>query len=103
MDGSVMSQLCGWVGAGALLLAYVLVSSGRIGGKSAGFNGINIIGGALLSYGSWVRAAWPSVTLNLIWIVIGVKAIGSSRTRTTPDRPQDIHSSSVDRSTDRLA
>jgi hypothetical protein len=72
---TLISQLCGWVGAGALLLAYVLVSSGRLGGKSAAFNWINIIGGALLSYGSWVRAAWPSVTLNLIWIVIGLRAI----------------------------
>jgi hypothetical protein len=75
MEASVISQLCGWFGSEALLLAYILVSSGRLGGKSAGCNGINIIGGALLSYGSWVRAAWPSVTLNLIWIVIGVKAI----------------------------
>ena len=58
-----------------MLLAYVLVSSGRLGGKSAAFNWINIIGGALLSFGSWERGAWPSVTLNLIWIVIGLRAI----------------------------
>jgi hypothetical protein len=71
----LFSQLCGWLGAGALLLAYVLVSTGKLGGKSAAFNAINILGGALLAYGSWVKAAWPSVTLNLIWIIIGLKAI----------------------------
>jgi hypothetical protein len=69
-------------------LAYVLVSSGRLGGKSASFNGINIIGGALLSYGSWVRAAWPSVTLNLIWIVIGVRAIFTA-IKTSKSTPGD--------------
>jgi hypothetical protein len=78
----VISQLCGWAGAAALLLAYVLVSTGKLGGKSAGFNAINVLGGVLLSYGSWVRAAWPSVTLNLIWIVIGCKAILSTKTET---------------------
>lgn len=83
-----MSQLCGWVGAGALLLAYVLVSSGRLSGKSAAFNWINIIGGALLSYGSWVRAAWPSVALNLIWIVIGLRAIFTA-TRTVDSSTTD--------------
>lgn len=78
----MISQLSGWVGAGALLLAYALVFTGRLGGKSAAFNGINIIDGALLSYGSWVRAAWPSVTLNLIWIVIGLRAlVTASRAR----------------------
>jgi hypothetical protein len=71
----MISQLCGWLGAGSLLLAYVLVSTGRLQGNSARFNWINIAGGALLAYGSWVKAAWPSVTLNLVWIVIGLRAI----------------------------
>jgi hypothetical protein len=71
----VLSQLCGWVGAGLLLLAYVLVSTGRLAGESPRFNWINLAGGALLAYGSWVKGAWPSVTLNLIWIVIGLRAI----------------------------
>jgi hypothetical protein len=81
LGSDLISQLCGWAGAAALLLAYMLVSSGKLAGKSAGFNAINVVGGALLSYGSWVRAAWPSVTLNLIWIVIGIKAILSSRNK----------------------
>jgi hypothetical protein len=74
----LFSQLCGWLGATALLLAYVLVSTGKLGVKSAAFNAINILGGALLAYGSWVKAAWPSVTLNLIWIIIGLKAISGA-------------------------
>jgi hypothetical protein len=41
----LISQLCGWAGAAALLIAYVLVSSGKLGGKSAGFNAINVVGG----------------------------------------------------------
>jgi hypothetical protein len=71
----MISQTCGWAGAASLLLAYVLVSTGRLRGESATFNWINIAGGALLAYGSWVKAAWPSVTLNLVWIVIGLRAV----------------------------
>jgi hypothetical protein len=81
----MISQACGWAGAAALLAAYILVSSGRLAGQSARYNLINLAGGALLAYASWVKGAWPSVTLNLVWIVIGLRAIGGSfrKTRAT--------------------
>jgi hypothetical protein len=75
----MISQLCGWAGAACLLVAYVLVSSGRLDGKSGRYNWTNLAGGALLAYASWVKGAWPSVTLNLVWIVIGVRAIAALR------------------------
>ncbi len=78
-----MSQACGWAGAAALLAAYMLVSSGRLDGQSARFNWINLAGGALLSYASWVKGAWPSVTLNLVWIVIGLRALTATYRRST--------------------
>ena len=69
----------GWLGAAALLGAYVLVSTGRLTGKSAWYNLINMAGGLLLAVGGWTKQAWPSVTLNLIWVVIGVRAISLAR------------------------
>jgi hypothetical protein len=81
----MISQLCGWAGAVCLLAAYVLVSSGRLNGKSARYNWINLAGGALLSYASWVKGAWPSVTLNVVWIVIGLRAITMIKRRPNGD------------------
>ncbi len=77
----MISQIFGWAGAASLILAYVLVSSGKLKGESSRFNWINIAGGAMLAYGSWVKGAWPSVTLNLVWMVVGLRAIALSRKR----------------------
>ena len=59
----------------------MLVSSGRLGGKSASFNILSIAGGALLAVGGWAVGAWPSVTLDLIWIVIGLGALTKRTSR----------------------
>jgi hypothetical protein len=65
----------GWAGAAALLLAYALVSTGRLGGRSIGFQVLNLVGSVgLLINGTW-HGAWPSAALNAVWLVIGVTAL----------------------------
>jgi hypothetical protein len=71
----VIAQLAGWVGAGALLVAYVMASTGRWAGASQTFNLTNIAGGAMLAVGGFFVGAWPSVTLNVIWVAIGLRAL----------------------------
>lgn len=77
----------GWVGAVALLLAYGLVSSGRLDGRSIRFQLLNLLGAVgLLGNGIW-HGAWPSAALNAVWVVIGLVAVRRScvaRT-STPD------------------
>ena len=69
----------GWAGAAALLLAYGLVSSGRLSGRSVAFQLLNLFGAVgLLANGIW-HGAWPSAALNAIWLVIGVHALSRLR------------------------
>ena len=71
----LLVDLGGWVGAGALLLAYGLVSTGRLDGRSVGFQLLNLLGAAgLLANGVW-HGAWPSAALNAVWLVIGAHAL----------------------------
>ena len=85
MTGLVV-DLAGWAGAAALLLAYGLVSSGRLSGRSSGFQLLNLAGAVgLLANGVW-HGAWPSAALNAVWIVIGVCAL-SGRPRSRGARP----------------
>jgi hypothetical protein len=79
MNWQQLWQGLGWVGAAALIGGYVLVSSGKLGGKSNAYNLINIAGALLLAIAGWAVRAWPSVTLNIIWTVIGLKAIRSAK------------------------
>jgi hypothetical protein len=56
----LLIDAAGWAGAGALLLAYGLVSTGRLNGRSFGFQLLNLFG----AVGLLANGAWPSAALN---------------------------------------
>ncbi len=83
MTGLLLDAV-GWAGAAALLLAYGLVSAGRLDARSLQFQLLNLVGAVgLLSNGIW-HGAWPSAALNAVWLVIGITAIGRLRSSRTP-------------------
>ena len=68
-------DLAGWSGALSLLLAYILVSWRVVAGDSFAYQGLNLLGGALLAVNSYAHGAFPSVVVNGFWIVVGVAAL----------------------------
>ena len=58
-----------------ILLAYALISAGRLGGQSVLYQWMNIGGAAGIAVNGWWHGALPSTTLNLIWLLIGVWAL----------------------------
>jgi hypothetical protein len=89
----LLVDLAGWTGAGCLLLAYVLLSSGQIPAGRR-FQLLNLAGSLGLAINGVVHQAWPSATLNLIWLAVGLTALRLRlrlRPRTPPLRtlPQD--------------
>ncbi len=80
----LLLDAAGWIGAAALLLAYALVSCGRLDGRSTGFQLLNLVGAAgLLGNGIW-HGAWPSAALNAVWLVVGLVAVRRLRSTPTP-------------------
>lgn len=71
--------MAGWIGAAATLGAYLLVSQGRVGPDSMKFQGMNMLGAALLGISATVSGAWPSAAANYVWILIGVQTVISAR------------------------
>ena len=65
----------GWAGAAALLLAYGLVSLGRLNGRSIRFQLLNLFGAVGLLANGIYHDAWPSAALNAVWFVIGVMTL----------------------------
>lgn len=80
-------DLVGWLGGGMTVVAYVLVSTRRWAPDSRAFQGLNMLGAALLAVASFSRGALPSACLNLIWIGLGaqVLALAARRARRTAD------------------
>lgn len=69
----------GWVGALSTAAAYLLVSRRVIEPDAPMFQLINMLGGALLAVSAAASGAWPSVTSNFVWVLIGVQALVGAR------------------------
>ena len=63
--------MAGWGGALLILLAYLLLSIGRLTGQSMLYQGMNVVGAAGFIVNGWWHGAIPSATLNVIWMAIG--------------------------------
>jgi len=75
MVSSIPLEVGGWMGALALIVAYGLISWGRVAGTSGVYQSLNILGSLLLLINAAWHHAWPSSTVNLIWIGIGISAV----------------------------
>ena len=61
------------------LIAYWLVSVGRIKGRGYLYQWLNIWGGICLGVNAWHHSASPGVALNAIWAGTGVWTLWSIR------------------------
>jgi hypothetical protein len=68
-------EVGGWLGGFLLILAYALVSFGKISARGAFFQCLNLAGSVPLAANSGWHRAWPSVSVNLIWIGVGFGAL----------------------------
>lgn len=72
MNGvQIAVEAAGWTGAVLILLAYLMLSAGRMSGQSRVYQGMNIVGAAGFALNGWWHRALPSTVLNLIWMGIG--------------------------------
>ena len=74
MPGPAMGALecLGWLGAGAVLLAYGLLTVGRLREAGRWYLVLNLAGSVGLAVNGLVHEAWPSVVLNVLWLAIAV-------------------------------
>jgi len=64
-----------------ILLAYLLLSMGRLSGQSVVYQGMNVVGAAGFVVNGWWHGAMPSASLNVIWLMIGAWALWRIKTR----------------------
>ena len=64
-------EIAGWSGAALILLAYLLLSMGKLTGQSALYQAMNLVGAAGFVVNGWWHGALPSASLNVVWGFIG--------------------------------
>ena len=67
-------EVAGWTGAALILLAYLLLSAGRLTGQSLTYQAMNVVGAAGFVINGWWHGALPSASLNVLWLLIGAVA-----------------------------
>ncbi|MBA3669604.1 MAG: hypothetical protein H0W71_06005 [Sphingomonas sp.] len=72
-------EIVGWGGATLILLAYLLLSAGRLTGQSRSYQVMNVVGAAGFIVNGWWHGALPSTVLNVIWAAIGMVALWKIR------------------------
>jgi hypothetical protein len=77
----LLIEIVGWTGALLILLAYLLLSAGRLTGQSALYQGMNVVGAAGFVVNGWWHGALPSASLNVAWLLIGAWALWRIRKR----------------------
>ena len=61
----------GWAGAVGVLVAYLLLLRRITSADSRLYLSLNFLGSACLAISTSAAHAWPSATVNLIWLAIG--------------------------------
>jgi hypothetical protein len=69
----------GWTGARLILAAYALLSAGKVTGRSALYQAMNVVGAAGFVVNGWWHGALPSTTLNVVWMAIGIVTLLRAR------------------------
>ena len=72
---SIFITVGGWIGAAELLLAYALISKGRIAGDSLRYQALNLTGSVLLVINCGYTGAWPSVIANSFYVLVGINIL----------------------------
>ena len=67
-------EVAGWIGATLILLAYLLLSAGKLTGQSLIYQAMNVVGAAGFVVNGWWHGALPSAALNVLWLLIGAIA-----------------------------
>ena len=70
-----IDEAIGWYGAIALMGAYFLVSFGYVLADSVVYQTLNITGALGIVWISFVKTAYQSAVLNIVWAIIGITAL----------------------------
>jgi hypothetical protein len=80
-------EVIGWAAAAMMLSAYFLLTAGKLSGRSSCYHWLNTLAGAGLIVNSGWNGAYPSVFINIVWMVIGLYgAFGRPTARTETAR-----------------
>lgn len=75
MDLKLWIDILGWIGSVEVILAYALISNGRVHGKSVSYQVLNLTGSVFLIANTVYYHAYPSTAINFVWMIVAFVAL----------------------------
>ena len=75
MDFELWIDILGWIGSVEVILAYALISNGKVHGKSVSYQLLNLTGSIFLTANTVYYRAYPSTAINFVWMVVALVAL----------------------------
>ncbi len=75
MDLKLWIDVLGWLGSVEVILAYALISNGKVHGKSVTYQLLNLTGSVFLIANTIYYNAYPSTAINAVWMVVAIVAL----------------------------
>jgi hypothetical protein len=72
---TVLIEILGWIASILIVGSYALNITGRLSAKSKTYVTANIIGGIFFVINTYYHQAYPSMLVNVIWVIIALLMI----------------------------
>ena len=68
-------EIIGWIGSVLIVGSYFLNINGKLKSSSPAYIISNLIGGIFFTINTFGHKAYPSVAVNIIWVIIAIAAL----------------------------
>ncbi|TRZ82937.1 MAG: hypothetical protein D4R91_01985 [Sediminibacterium sp.] len=69
---NILIEILGWIGSVLIVGSYALNITGRLASTSKIYVLANIIGGLFFVVNTYFHQAYPSMFVNIIWVIIAI-------------------------------
>ncbi|TRZ76995.1 MAG: hypothetical protein D4R94_03800 [Chitinophagaceae bacterium] len=69
---TILVEVLGWIASLLIVGSYALNITGRLSAKSKLYVTANIIGGVFFVVNTYYHQAYPSMLVNIVWVIIAV-------------------------------
>jgi hypothetical protein len=75
----IFVEIIGWIGSVLIVGAFALNALNKVSSSSALYRWSNLVGGICFIINTFEHKAYPSVFVNVVWVIIAVIAISKAK------------------------
>lgn len=82
---SILIEVLGWIGSVLIVGSYALNITGKLAANNKIYVVANIIGGIFFVVNTYYHQAYPSMLVNIIWVIIALVMLSRKKAQKTND------------------